>query len=117
MTYLHFCQSQPSYFRLIMAFDRGRFEESISSELHDRVLDQSLHGLTLLAQTIDAGKAEGIFGVDDSWQAAGTVWAALNGVLVLMAHPLRQKILRSDVATMFKATLNLVMKGLQDGGI
>jgi len=117
MAYLDFCQSHPNYFRLIMAFDRGRFEESISGELHDRVVDQSLRGLTLLAQTIEAGKTDDTFRVNDSWQAAGTVWAALNGVLVLMAHPLRQKILRSDVATMFKATLNLVLRGLKDGGI
>ena len=117
MTYLGFCQSQPNYFRLIMAFDRGRFEESISTKLHSKVVDRSMHGLTLLAQTIEDGKTSGVFRVDDSWQAAGTVWAALNGVLVLMAHPLRQTILRSDVATMFKATLNLVLRGLKDGGI
>jgi TetR/AcrR family transcriptional regulator len=30
--YLEFCQANPSYFRLIMAFDRGRFEESISPQ-------------------------------------------------------------------------------------
>jgi TetR/AcrR family transcriptional regulator len=117
VAYLEFCQSNPSYFRLIMAFDRGRFEESISAELHTKVLDQSLRGLTLLAQTIEAGKTSGAFHVNDSWQAAGTVWAALNGVLVLMAHPLRQKLLRNDVATMFRATLDLVLRGLKDGGI
>lgn len=113
--YLHFCQSHPQYFRLIMAFDRGRFEESISSDLHQRVLNRSLQGLDLLAQTIEAGKADGVFHVQDPWQAAGTVWAALNGVLVLMAHPLRQRMLRSDLETMFAATLDLVIRGLKDG--
>ena len=49
--YLRFCQSNPSYFRLIMAFDRGRFEESISRELHQQVMNKSLHGLDLLART------------------------------------------------------------------
>jgi hypothetical protein len=39
----------------------------------------------------------------------------LNGVLVLMGHPLRQRMLRSDLDTMFKATLDLVLRGLQDG--
>jgi hypothetical protein len=33
--------------------------------------------------------------------------------LVLMAHPLRQQMLRSDVQTMFQATLELVLKGLK----
>jgi hypothetical protein len=41
------------------------------------------------------------------------VWAALNGVLVLMAHPLRRRMLRSDLPTMFQTTLDLVVRGLQ----
>ncbi len=113
--YLDFCQANPHYFRLIMAFDRGRFEESISRKLHKQVLDQSLRGLDLLAQTIQRGQAGGVFHVVDPWQAAGSVWAALNGVLVLMAHPLRQRMLRSDLETMFQATLELVIRGLKDG--
>jgi AcrR family transcriptional regulator len=112
--YLQFCQSHPSYFRLIMAFDRGRFEESISPELYQQVLDKSLQGLDLVAQTIDMGKESGAFSVDDPWQAAGSTWAALNGVLVLMAHPLRRQMLKSDVETMFQATLDLVISGLRD---
>ena len=111
--YLSFCQSNPSYFRLIMAFDRGRFEESISTVLYQQVLDHSLQGLSLVAQTIECGAASGEFDVADPWQAAGSMWAALNGVLVLMAHPLRQRMLRSDLETMFQATLDLVTKGLK----
>ena len=111
--YLRFCQSHPSYFRLIMAFDRGRFEESISPELYQQVLDRSLKGLALLAEAIETGKESGVFHVDDPWQAAGSTWAALNGVLVLMAHPLRRAMLKSDVETMFQAMLNLVVKGLK----
>jgi AcrR family transcriptional regulator len=113
--YLSFCQGHRNYFRLIMAFDRGRFEESISRALHQEVLDQSLRGLNVLARTIDAGSGSGTFHVDDAWQAAGSVWAALNGVLVLMGHPLRQRMLRSDLETMFHATLDLVIAGLKDG--
>jgi AcrR family transcriptional regulator len=113
--YLGFCQSNPSYFRLIMAFDRGRFEESISRELYQQVMNKSLQGLDLLARTIEQGKASGVFHVDDPWQAAGSVWAALNGVLVLMGHPLRQQLLRNNLETMFQATLDLVLRGLKDG--
>lgn len=113
--YLRFCQSNPSYFRLIMAFDRGRFEGSIPRELHQQVMDKSLQGLDLLAQTVKRGKADGTFHVGDPWQAAGSVWAALNGVLVLMGHPLRQRMLRNDLETMFEATLDLVLRGLKDG--
>jgi AcrR family transcriptional regulator len=113
--YLGFCQSYPAYFRLIMAFDRGRFEESIPPDLYRQVLDQSLRALSLVVQAIEAGKASAEFCVEDPRQAAGSVWAALNGVLVLMAHPLRRRMLESDLGTMFQATLDLVLKGLQDG--
>jgi TetR/AcrR family transcriptional regulator len=112
--YLAFCQANPSYFRLIMAFDRGRFEESIPPDLYQKVLDQSLRGLNLVARTVEAGKAEGTFHVEDPWQAAGSLWAALNGVLVLMAHPLRRRMLNSDLQTMFRATLDLVVIALKD---
>jgi AcrR family transcriptional regulator len=112
--YLEFCQSHPSYFRLIMAFDRGRFEEAISRDLYQQVLDESLRGLDLLAGTIETGSGSGLFEVDDPWRAAGSVWAALNGVLVLMAHPLRQRMLRSSLDEMFEATLDLVLRGLMD---
>jgi hypothetical protein len=111
--YLGFSKSYPHHFRLIMAFDRGRFEGAISRILYQEVLDKSLQGLDLLAQTIELGKRSGAFHVADPWQAAGSVWAALNGVLVLMAHPLRQRLVRSDLDTMFQATLDLVVKGLR----
>jgi AcrR family transcriptional regulator len=113
--YLRFCQSNPSYFRLIMAFDRGRFEESIPRELYQQVMDKSLQGLDLVARTVEQGKACGAFHVRDPWQAAGSVWAALNGVLVLLAHPLRQRMLRNDLETMFEGTLDLVLRGLKHG--
>ena len=112
--YLRFAQSNPSYFRLIMAFDRGRFEESISPGLYKKVMNRSLQGLDLLARTIERGKITGAFQVDDPWQAAGSVWAALNGVLVLMGHPLRQQLLRSDLEAMFTATLDMVLRGWKE---
>jgi AcrR family transcriptional regulator len=112
--YLGFSQSHPNYFRLMIAFDRGRFEESIPHELYQQILEKSMHGLALLTRTIERGKESGAFRVDDPWQAAGSVWAALNGVLVLMAHPLRQRLLQNDLQTMFQATLDLVVRGLKD---
>jgi AcrR family transcriptional regulator len=111
--YLHFSQANPSYFRLIMAFDRGRFEGAISRKLYEQVLNRSLRGLDLLARTIEGGAQKGAFAVDNAWRAAGSVWAAVNGVLVLMAHPLRQRMLQTDLDTMFGVTLDLVIRGLK----
>ena len=113
--YLAFAQENRSYFRLIMAFDRGRFEESISHELYQEVLDQSLSGLGILARSIEHGLAQGEFHVEDAWLAAGAAWAAMNGVMVLMGHPLRQRMIGADLETMFHCTLDLVVAGLKDG--
>jgi TetR/AcrR family transcriptional regulator len=115
-TYLRFCRSNPLYFRLIMAFDRGRFEESIPRVLYRRVMNRSLRGLYLVAHTVEAGMQAGAFAPGDAWQAAGSVWAAINGVLVLLAHPLRRRLLRNDVDALFQATLELVVRGLKNGG-
>ncbi len=43
------------------------------------------------------------------------MWAALNGVLVLMAHPMRQRMLRSSVDGLYESTVELVLNGLCDG--
>lgn len=111
--YLDFCSANPNYFRLIMAFDRGRFEESISSQLHRRVLDQSLKSLTTVAQTIERGIEQGEFAACDAWEAAGSVWAAINGVLVLAANPMRLQVLRCERHKLYRATLDLVIRGLR----
>ncbi|HUN24273.1 MAG TPA: helix-turn-helix domain-containing protein, partial [Anaerolineales bacterium] len=36
--YLNFCQHEPNYFRLIMAYDRGGFRASVSPEIYEQVL-------------------------------------------------------------------------------
>ena len=113
--YRRFCESSPLYFRLIMGLDRGRFEESIPPRLHQQVLKKSLQGLELVAQQVRRGAEAGVFVTDDPWRSAGSVWAAINGVLILMAHPTRKRMLRSSAESIFQSTLDLVLKGLLDG--
>ena len=113
--YRGFCESSPLYFRLIMGLDRGRFEESIPRRLHQTVLKKSLQGLELVAVQVRRGAEMGVFFTDDPWRAAGSVWAAINGVLVLMAHPMRQRMLRSSVNGLYESTVELVLNGLCDG--
>src|SRR5262252_77777 len=43
--YYDFYVAEPDYFRLMMAFDRGQFRESVSAELYERILLRSLRGL------------------------------------------------------------------------
>jgi hypothetical protein len=43
---------------------------------------------------------------------AGVLWASLNGVMLLLDHPLRQEILGVPLNTLFDSTLELLLHGL-----
>jgi AcrR family transcriptional regulator len=111
--YLQYCVSHPNDFRLQMAFDRGRFEEAIPHELYQEVLDKSLHGLDLVVEAIKRGQKAGVFVAGDPRKMAGVCWAALNGVLVLMGHPMRRQIVGAGAQAMFEATLDMLIKSLR----
>ena len=72
-----------------------------------------MRGLELVAKAMREGMEAGSFEVDDPWRVAGVLWAALHGVLVLMAHPLRRQMLSADLDSMFEATLDLFLQGIR----
>ncbi len=113
MAYLDFSRTHPDHFRLLMAFDRGRFQEKVPAELYQRIFEGSMRGLELVAKAVREGVEAGSFQVDDPWRAAGVLWAALHGVLVLMAHPLRRQMLSADLDSIFQATLELFLQGIK----
>ena len=110
--YLKFFQTYPSYFHLISAFDRGRFQAAISPELYTQILTRSLRGLEWVVRAVEQGRAEGTLRVRDTRQAASVLWAGLNGVLVLLNHPLRREIVASDIESLYTAMTDVLMKGL-----
>ncbi len=112
--YLHFARTHPHYYRLMVAFDRGRFQESVPADTYQEVLARSLNALKWVDRAIRQGVEAGDFATDDSWQAAGILWAALNGVLVLMGSPIRRQMLSVEVEPMFDATLDLMLRGLRN---
>jgi TetR/AcrR family transcriptional regulator len=113
MGYLNFFQTNPHYFRLIMAFDRGRFQESVPIEIYEQVLARSLRGFHWVVQAVQQGVNQGIFDVAEPRQAAAAVWASLNGVLVLLGHPLRREMIASDLESLYWTTFDLTLRGLQ----
>jgi AcrR family transcriptional regulator len=112
LAYLKFFQKYPSYFHLMSAFDRGRFQEAIPAELYGQVLTRSLRGLEWLVRAVEQGRAEGALRTSDARQAASVMWAGLNGVLVLLNHPLRRDMVASDLEPLYVATLDVLLKGL-----
>jgi AcrR family transcriptional regulator len=110
--YLAFAQDAPDYFRLLNAFDHGGFRDGISPERREQILKESNHTLDLVSQAIADGMALLIFAPGDPRQAAGVLWASLNGALALMAHPIRRQMISVDPSNLYHATLRLYLNGL-----
>ena len=111
--YFRFAQEHPHDFRMLMALDRGRFREKVPEALYQQVLSGSLRGLELVADAVRQGVREGHFFTEDPRQAAGALWAALHGVLILMGHSLRRQMLAMELEPMFEVTLELQLRGLR----
>lgn len=113
IAYFDFYREQPDYFRLMMAFDRGQFRESISKDLYETILHRSLSGLHWLVRAIEQGMQERAFAPGDPRQIAGAAWAALGGVLVLTSHPLRRELVAQDVNALYQSVLEIMLKGIR----
>lgn len=113
--YLQFFQREPVYFRFLMAVDRGRFRETVSSDMYQAVLTTSLEGLNWVVKALEQGVESGQFGCCDVRQAAATIWAALNGVLTLMDHPLRREMVGVETDVLYRTAVETVLRGLRRG--
>ena len=110
--YLEFFQTNPEYYRLMMAFDRGQFQASVEPEVYQQVYTRSLRGLEWLVRAIEQAQAEGVFQVKDAREAASLWWAGHNGVLVLLSHPLRAEIVASSLESLYNSMTETMIKGL-----
>jgi TetR/AcrR family transcriptional regulator len=111
--YLTFFEKEPEYFRLLMATDRGRFQDSVTPGVYEQVLAASLDGLDWAAKAIQQGVDEGMFRCCSARQAASILWATMNGVLELMEHPLRREMIGVEREALFQTALETVIRGLQ----
>ena len=111
--YYDFYQKEPDYFRLMMAFDRGQFRESVSAELYEMILQGSLRGLRWVVNATQQGMDEGKLVSGDARQQTSMLWAALNGVLVLTSHPLRLELVEQEVEKLYSGVLETMLKGMR----
>lgn len=110
--YLKFFQHNPEYYRLIMAFDRGTFQASVAPEVYQTVYTRSLRGLEWVVRAVEQAQAEGVIGMTDTRHAASVLWAGLNGVLVLLSHPLRADIVATDLESLYSTMTEVLISGL-----
>lgn len=111
--YLNFYQLEGDYFRLMMAFDRGHFQDAVNSQVYEAILHRSLRGLHWLVRAIEQGAQSGELRVAEPKQSAGMFWAALNGVLVLVSHPLRRELVEQEVETLYAGVMEMMLKGMK----
>ncbi len=111
--YLQFFRREPLYYRLLMAVDRGGFQEAVSFETYQEVLATSMEGLNWVVRAVEQGLEEKIFVCCDARQSASTLWATLNGVLALMDHPLRREMVGVDADVLYCTALELIIQGLR----
>lgn len=111
--YLNFFRRDPPYFPFLMAMDRGRFQDAIPAELYQRILEASLEGLNLAVGVVARGCREGDFACCDPQRAACVFWAALNGALQLMEHPLRRELVGIDEAALHEASISSGIRALK----
>ncbi len=109
--YLDFFENEREYFRLMMAFDRGQFQESVQAEIYQQILTRSVRGLHWVVRAIEQGITSGEFKVTNAKYAAGMYWAALNGALVLISHPLRRELLEQEVETLYNGVMENMLRG------
>ena len=113
MGYLNFFQANPHYHRLIMALDRGKFQGAVPPELYEQVLVRSLRGFHWVVEAVQQGVEQEVFDIAEPRQAAAALWASLNGVLVLLGHPLRREMIVSDLESLYWITFDVMVRGLQ----
>ena len=113
--YLDFFQHENEYFRLMMAFDRGQFQDAVARDVYQQILLKSVRGLHWVVRAVEQGIADGELKVADARNSAGMYWAALNGALVLISHPLRRELIAQEVETLYNGVMELILKGLKTG--
>lgn len=111
--YLDFFQNEPEYFRLMNAFDRGQFQEGVQVDLYQKILKRSVRGLHWAVRAIDQGIRDGEFHLTDAKQAAGMYWAAANGALILISHPLRRELVEQEVESLYNGVVETMLKGFK----
>lgn len=111
--YYDYYHDETDYFRLMMAFDRGQFTESVNPELYERILHRGLRSLRWLAEAMQQAIDEGDVAPGDARRQAGMLWAALNGVLVLSSHPLRRELVEQEVEMLYAGVLDTMLRGLR----
>jgi len=113
--YFDFFQQYPHYYRLMILFERRKFQESVDASLYEQTMMRSMRGLSYVVQALEQGILDGEFIVDNTRQSASVLWAMLHGVYMILGNPFRREMLESDLRSLYQSALELAIHGLKSG--
>lgn len=113
LAYLDFFHRYPHYFRLMVAFDRGRLREKLPPELCEEIKARNREAFGWVSRVVEEGIEKGFFVPQDPWLVAGTLWASIHGILILMSIPFRREIMGFSLDEMVHTAIDTLLRGLE----
>lgn len=110
--YFNFFKQKRAYYDIITVHHLGLKDFFTSMNLVPQLENQNLALLGILAAAIDEGIAAGEFRPVDTWKTAATLWAMMDGVL-LMAVRRTTEYIRLDIDTLIAHYLHLCLSALR----
>ena len=111
--YRRFFEDEPQCFRLLMAMDRGKFQETVTPQVYQQVLKVSMAMFDVAVQAIEQGIEDDLFDRLNPRRAAVVLWATLNGLPELLADPLRCKMVGIERESLYRAAFEMFIQSPQ----
>ena len=111
--YFHHYAENPEYFRIFWALENQRMIGDLPLELVRAVSDLWRRCLEILAEQIERGVKDGVFGPCDPWETANILWSMANGLIQSDGAAERRALRGGEVERVFRNALDLLIRGLQ----
>ena len=110
--YFEHWTTNTQYFQIFWALEN----QPVIGELPRGVVDEVTRlwetCLTILAEVVERGVAEGHFRACDAWEVADILWTLSNAIIQAEANPAHRRLRRRDQALTFEGAIDLVIAGL-----
>lgn len=93
--YHGFYEKHPEYFRIMFLSSQPDVRSKVPQETLEASVGKARECLGAVAEIIQKGVETGLFKKIDTWSAANTIWAMINGVIMAYEDP----IYRDEIAT------------------
>jgi TetR/AcrR family transcriptional regulator len=110
--YFEHWRSHAQYFQIFWALEN----QPVIGELPKGVVDEVSRlwetCLSILAEVVERGVAEGFFRPVDPWVVADILWTLSNGIIQAESNPAHQRLRKRDLQQTFEDAVDLVLAGL-----